>query len=470
MRGVPISAYKVEPPSLPDGTLRRDRLLDWLEVAAGRRVIVVAAEAGYGKTTLLADWARRTSLRTAWYRLDDGDRDWITFLRYLVAAGRACEPTFAPITADLISDVSAAGLTMEAIVDVFIRELEVLGQRPTVLIVDDYHVVDDIPDIRAIVRQIVRRVPPGVTVVISSRRRPKLPLARLRTHDQLAELSTDDLRFSLEETDRLFRESYRRPLARDLVAALYERTEGWAASLQLVEAAIRDRTPAEARSFIDGLSGGKSELYDYLAEEVVGVLDPDLQRFLMETAVLLRVEPELAAVASVRPIEEAEELLEAATRAGLLSPLADGRQPQRYHPLVADFLLTRLSREVGQAGVAAIHQRVARHVEGSEWRLACHHYAAGGDHDAARRVAEGALQDIMASGDYAFAERYLSGGEGCVALDIVRSRLDFNRNDTEGALARARSAVSQAPPELHDAALANLMTLAFATGAIEEAR
>lgn len=470
MRGVPISAYKVEPPSLPDGTLRRDRLLDWLEVAAGRRVIVVAAEAGYGKTTLLADWARRTSLRTAWYRLDDGDRDWITFLRYLVAAGRACEPTFAPITADLISDISAAGLTMEAIVDVFIRELELLGQRPTVLIVDDYHVVDDIPDIRAIVRQIVRRVPPGVTVVISSRRRPKLPLARLRTHDQLAELSTDDLRFSLEETDRLFRESYRRPLARDLVAALYERTEGWAASLQLVEAAIRDRTPAEARSFIDGLSGGKSELYDYLAEEVVGVLDPDLQRFLMETAVLLRVEPELAAVASARPIEEAEELLEAATRAGLLSPLADGRQPQRYHPLVADFLLTRLSREVGQAGVAAIHQRVARHVEGSEWRLACHHYAAGGDHDAARRVAEGALQDIMASGDYAFAERYLSGGEGCVALDIVRSRLDFNRNDTEGALTRARSAVSQAPPELHDAALANLMTLAFATGAIEEAR
>lgn len=472
VRGFPIAEYKIEPPSLPDGTLRRDRLLDRLSAAASRRVIVIAAEAGYGKTTLLADWSRRAPLRTAWYRIDESDRDWITFLRYLVAAGRTCEQTFAPTTGDLIADVAATGLTMEEIVGVFVRELEGLAEPRTVLVLDDYHLVDDVPDIRTIMREVVRRSPPGLTVVISGRRTPRVPLARLRTLGDLAELSTDDLRFSRDETERLFRESYHRPLAGDVLETLCRRTEGWAATLQLVEAATRDRTPEETRSFIVSLSGSKTHLYEFLAEEVVGVLSPDLQRFLMETAVLQRVEPALAAVATERPVADVEPLLQAATRAGLLPPVDSGDRPQRYHPLVAEFLLSRLAGEIGQAGVGAIHRRVARHVEGSDWRLACHHYAAAGDHEAARRVAEGALQDIMASGDYAFAERYLGGDDGgdSVALDIVRSRLDFNKNDTEGALARARSAAANPPPHLRDAALANLMTLTFATGAIDESR
>jgi DNA-binding SARP family transcriptional activator len=308
--------------------------------------------------------------------------------------------------------------------------------------------------------------------VISGRRTPRLPLARLRTHGELAQLTTDDLRFSPEETDRLFRESYRRPLAPDVVEALCHRTEGWAASLQLVEAATRERTAAETRTFINGLSGEKAHLYDYLAEEVVGVLEPALQRFLMHAAVLQRVEPELAAVAAEVPVEEAQRALEAAGQAGLLpSPDADAR-PQRFHPLVAEFLLSRLASEIGPAGVAEVHRRVARHLEASDWRLACHHYAAAGDHGAARVVAEGALQDIMASGDYAFAERYLSenGEYESAALEIVRSRIDFNQNDLNGALARARLAASNAPLPLRDAACANLMTLTLAAGDFREAR
>jgi len=471
VRGFPIAEYKVAPPSLPEGTLRRDRLLDRLSAEAERRLVVVAAEAGYGKTTLLADWSRRTALRTAWYRIDESDRDWITFLRYLVAAGRAQEPAFGSRTAELVADIAATGLTMEGIVDVFVRELQGLTEPRTVLILDDYHLVEDVPDIRTVMRRLVRGLPPGLTLVISGRRTPRLPLARLRTHGELAQLTTDDLRFSPEETDRLFRESYRRPLAPDVVEALCHRTEGWAASLQLVEAATRERTAAETRTFINGLSGEKAHLYDYLAEEVVGVLEPALQRFLMHAAVLQRVEPELAAVAAEVPVEEAQRALEAAGQAGLLpSPDADAR-PQRFHPLVAEFLLSRLASEIGPAGVAEVHRRVAHHLEASDWRLACHHYAAAGDHGAARVVAEGALQDIMASGDYAFAERYLSenGEYESAALEIVRSRLDFNRNDTENALVRARAAEAQAPPDLRDAATANLMTLCFASGEIDKA-
>ena len=117
MTGYPIQPAKVQRPPLRDDTLARDRLLDWLAAKIHHRVILVLADAGYGKTTLLADFSRRTRLRTLWYRLDDDDRDWISFLSHLVAAGREHDPGFAPTTADLLTDLAMGGPTREAATD-----------------------------------------------------------------------------------------------------------------------------------------------------------------------------------------------------------------------------------------------------------------------------------------------------------------------------------------------------------------
>jgi len=339
----PIQPSKVQRPSLRDDTLARTRLLDWLAAKIHDRVILLLADAGYGKTTLLADFSQRTRLRTLWYRLDEDDRDWIACLNYLVAAGREHDPGFAPTTASMLQDMSIGGPSRDAVIDVFLRELATMAEHGAVLILDDFHLVDESPDVRLIVRELVTRGPERLTIVFASRRPPAIPLARLRAVGEVAELGTDDLRFDLDETRRLFSEAYGRALEPDVLADVAARTEGWAASLQLVQAALRDRSPAEIRRFVRGLSGADQELYDYLAEEVVGDLPEDLQQFLMRTAILQGVTPELAATVAGADATEVARLTTAAERLTLLSRQSrSSRGPRRYHPLVREFLEARL--------------------------------------------------------------------------------------------------------------------------------
>ena len=214
MNGYPIQPAKVQRPPLRDETLARDRLLDWLRRQDPQRVILVLADAGYGKTTLLADFSRRTRLRTLWYRLDDDDRDWISFLSHLVAAGREHDPEFAPATAAMLSDLAMGGPTREAATDVFLRELPTIAEHGAVLILDDFHLVDESPDIRHIARELVARARSGCQSCsrAAAAADPARPAARL---GEVAEIGTDDLRFDAAETARLFTETYgREPRAR----------------------------------------------------------------------------------------------------------------------------------------------------------------------------------------------------------------------------------------------------------------
>src|SRR5947207_10088983 len=149
--GYPVQPAKVQCPPLRDETLARSRLLDWLAAKIHHRVLFVVAEAGYGKTTLLADFSRRTRLRTLWYRLDESDRDWITVLNTLVAAGREVDPTFAAATASMLGEVSSGSMasgSLENVLETFIRDLQAFGERGAVMILDDYHVVETVPDVQ----------------------------------------------------------------------------------------------------------------------------------------------------------------------------------------------------------------------------------------------------------------------------------------------------------------------------------
>ncbi len=279
VREFPLQLSKVERPPLRREILRRERLLDWLKVKVHNRVVLVTAEAGYGKTTLLADFARHHRRPTMWYRLDEEDRNWVSFVHYLVAAGRAIEPEFGTATKGLLAELGlGAGPSRDTIFATYLRDLQSLGSRGASLIIDDYHLVDDIADIRVLMRELISRGPERLTLVLASRQTPTLPLARLRTLGEVAELTADDLRFDLDETERLFRDTYGRALETDVLADLADRTEGWAASLEMVNAAMRDRPPSEVRAFVRNLTGAHGDLYDYLAEEVVGDLDEQTQQ------------------------------------------------------------------------------------------------------------------------------------------------------------------------------------------------
>ena len=181
-------------------------------------------------------------MRTLWYRLDDDDRDWVSFLHHLVAAGREHDPASRPRRPACWLRSAPAVPAREVVLDSFIRELPTIAVNGAVLILDDFHLVDDAADVRHIARELLARAPERLTIVFASRRQPSVPLARLRAVGEVAELGTDDLRFDASETAQLFTETYGRRLDADVLADLAVRTEGWIASLQLVQAALRDRT------------------------------------------------------------------------------------------------------------------------------------------------------------------------------------------------------------------------------------
>ena len=308
-------------------------------------------------------------------------------------------------------------------------------------------------------------------MVFSSRRVPAIPVGRLRSHGELVELRTMDLRFSETETTELFRDTYHQPLEGDLLADLTRRTEGWAASLHLVRAAVRERSAIDTRSFIRGLSGATSDLHDYLAEEVVGELSDEHQSFLMRTSILQSVEPDAAQIATGMDDSTVRELIAESERLGLLSRRQEWTQPgYGFHPLVREFLESRLRRSVGQAEVAELHTTVAHWAEDREWRIACFHYAAAANAGDLLRVLDASVESIVGAGDIALAADYLDANEPAqttAGFEVIRSRAAARRMDLEAAVRHANLAISLDPTS--DAALGNQLATYFLAGDLVEA-
>ena len=470
--GFPVQLGKVQPPFLSVETLERQRLLDWVAAKIHSRLVLIVADAGHGKTTLLADWSRRTRVRTLWYRLDEADRDWVLFVNHVVAAGREIDPAFAPNTMSLIRELGAGLGDRGAIVRTLLAEIRAWVTSGTVLLLDDYQVVDDVPEVREIVRELLVRGPERLTLVISTRQAPTLPLARLRALGEVAELSTADLRFDRDEMERLFRDTYRHPLEADLLDDLARTTEGWAATLRLVETAVRGRPRDEVRAVIRGLSAQHGDLHDYLAEEVVGRMPLELQDFLERCALLQVATPQLAAVAADVSLADARRLLDTAEDAGLLSRRGrTGQAGRLLHPLVCSFLEGRLLEAVGPEGIAEIHARIAAAAEANSWWLAGHHYAAAGRSTDVARVLTGSLEEILgAGGAQAAVDLIAAGGvpdqAGWAQALAARSFL------REGDIARARAAAERAlsastqgdPTISLTVALATLTTVEYNAG------
>ena len=462
MSEYPVQISKVQAPPLREETLARDRLLDWLSIKVHRRVVLLIAEAGYGKTTLLADFSRRTRLRILWFRLDRGDRDWVGFIAYLVAAVRIHVPDFGASTRALLRETATAAPPLEAVLDTFLRELGWPPERA------DGAGPRRLPSRR----RRARRAPhparaahprPGTDVLSCSRAvaSPRFgwpgcaPSARWPSSAPTTCASTPT------ETERLFRDTYEMRLEPSVLAELRRRTEGWAASLQLVRAALHDRDPGQIRAFISSLSGAEGHLYEYLAEEVVGDLPTDLQAFLMRTSVLETVDLKLAPIAAEVSVAEARGFIEDGERQGMFGKGGPNtRHVVRAHPLVRDFLQARLARSIGDDGVRAIHLRVAKAAEPVDWRIAGRHYLAAGHEEDARRVLGAAIESILATGAYAAAEELssalTSGGLAGAPGLVLRSRLAQQRAAADEGLELAEQAWSEDPGST--AVLLNLVT------------
>jgi LuxR family maltose regulon positive regulatory protein len=464
----PIQLAKVLPPPLRDETLARDRLLDWLSAKIHHRLVLVIAEAGYGKTTLLADFTRRTRAKVAWYRLDPSDRDWIVFARYLVAAFRVHFPDFGHRT---LAALEAPGATCNATSMALAQDLASLQPLDDgALVLDDFHLVDTSEQVCGLLSSLFAAAPEGLSFVVLSRKAPKLAIARLRTLGEVTELRSDHLRFNEEETAGLFNSVYRMAMDPTLIRELSRRTDGWAASLHMAHSAIQGRSGLELRRFIESLSGSSGDIHDYLAEEVVRDLDPALQAFLMRASLLDEIDVPLAAAAAGVSHEEAAVLLHAAESLGLLLRRADqGSLIFRAHPLVRQFLEARLTREIGVDGVVDVHRQIAEAARARSWLLAAEHYSRAGSPGKSAEVIEGAIHEILGSGAFESALGVMERSDQAASAEslVLGSRRELAAGRPIEAVALADAAMERSGGR--DFAVLNAISIHIAAGDMEKA-
>ena len=406
-----LLATKLTIPRTRPDRLARSRLLEGLNQGMARELTLVCTPAGFGKTTLLADWATSVSWPVAWLSLDEGDNDPARFWRYVVAAldragigvgGRVLPLLTAP-----------AVPSSQGLVTALINELQALPSE-VVVVLDDYHVVESAP-IHEGMAFLLRHLPPQLHLVVSSRSDPPLPLARLRARGQLAELRAADLRFTAEETAAFLQEAWGLDLSLEAVAALETRTEGWAVGLQLAALSLRERPDPDA--FLGAFAGTHRYVLDYLSEDVLERQPDRVRAFLLETSVLERLSGPLCD--AVTGGSDGQDMLEELERANLfLVPLDEQRRWYRYHHLFAELLRARLQRAEADR-VPELHRRAAswceRHGVTDD---AIRHALASGDALWAARLVEEHLGETLRRGESAILARWLS----LLPDDAIRSR------------------------------------------------
>ncbi len=348
----PLLKTKLFMPPLRHEAVQRPRLTARLDAGLRCALTLISAPAGFGKTTALLEWAGRLAARVAWLSLDEGDNDAARFCAYLVAALQTVLPG--------IGDPALAALRspqppLETVLTGLINEIAA-ETGPLVLILDDYHTIRT-PAIHDAVAFLIDHLPAPLRLVIATRADPPLPLARLRSRGQLAELRAADLRFTPDEAASFLNQAMGLGLSAADAAALEVRTEGWIAGLQLAALSLQGRQDASA--FIAAFSGSHHFILDYLTEEVLRRQPPDVQTFLLCTSILDRLCGPLCDALLEDRAAPAQGTLEQLERQNMfIVPLDDERRWYRYHHLFADLLHSQLLR-LHASRVPELHRRAS---------------------------------------------------------------------------------------------------------------
>jgi len=386
----PVLATKLYAPLSQPGVVPRPRLTEWLNEGLHRKLTLISAPAGSGKTTLVGEWVAGVERPAAWLSLDEGDNDPTRFLTYLVAALQTVAPDIGESVLGVLG--SPQPPPTESLLTALLNETTTVPDD-FVLVLDDYHVVDA----RAIDDALVfllEHLPPRMHLVIATREDPHLPLARLRARGQLTELRASDLRFTLSEAAEFLNSVMGLGLSAEDIAALESRTEGWIAGLQLAALSMRGRE--DVAGFIRAFTGSHRFVLDYLVEEVLQRQPERVRSFLLQTSILDRLSGPLCD--TLTGGKDGRGMLEALERGNLfVFPLDDERQWYRYHHLFADVLQARLMEE--QPGHAPpLHQRASGWYErnGSPTD-AIRHALAAEDFERAAGLVELAVLEMLGS-------------------------------------------------------------------------
>ena len=408
-------------PPLRPGHLSRPRLLTSLSAGAAFRVTLVSAPPGFGKTALLSEWVSRetpasaTGPRFAWLALDDADNDLLAFWIYAVTALQMAVPRLGEGVLALLQAPQAPPI--EVILTALVNELAAAPRL--CLVLDDYHILTS-PSIHASLTFWIEHLPPDTRLVIAGRADPPLPLARWRARGMLAELRADDLRFAPDEAAVVLRQAVPAPLTDEQVATLAQRTEGWAAGLQLAALSLHGQAqPAEA---IQAFSGSNRFVLDYLMGEVLSQQPASVQAFLLQTSILQRLTGPLCDAMLERT--DGQAMLEQLEQTNLfIVPLDGERRWYRYHHLFADLLNHRFRQTMGDRA-GSLHRRAAEwHAAEGLFADAIHHALHAGRPERAADWVEQNSLALLARGDLLTLRSWLEALPASVLQSRPRLRV-----------------------------------------------
>ena len=380
---------KLHPPCARSSPVPRPRLGKLLDsgMRPGCRLILISAPAGYGKTTLAAAWLNGLSTDHAWLSLEEAENDPVRFLAYLSAALERAAPEFGAYVGSLAgaSQPPAAETVAAELINAIIPL-----SSPFVLALDDYHAITGTYP-HELMRFLLYHQPPHFHLLLATREDPPFPLNRMRVRGEMTEVRMEDLRFVAEEAKEFFR-AMGVALREDTVASCTERTEGWAAGLQLAALSLHGRNPDETENFLAAFSGSHRYVIDYLVDEVLSRQKPRIRDFLRRTAVLDRFTPPLCDEVTGRD-DSREALREIETNNLFLIPLDGEREWFRYHHLFAD----SLRMEIDKPARTEVHLRAARWFEdrGDLPEAVRQVLAAGETGEAARLIAMAAPEMLL---------------------------------------------------------------------------
>ncbi|NOZ51350.1 MAG: hypothetical protein GXP37_15100 [Chloroflexi bacterium] len=351
--GTPLLTTKLYVPPVRPELVPRPRLIKRLHEGLHRKLTLISAPAGFGKTTLLSEWVQGGGRPVAWLSLDNGDNDPVQFLNYLIAALQQVDEGIGRTVRDILQSpqLPPAG----NLVTLLINDITASAIALT-LVLDDYHLITA-DSVHQIVQFLLENQPPSMHLAIGTRQDPRLPLPRLRARSQVTEIRERDLRFTTEEATAFLDQTMGLPLSPGAVQALESRTEGWIAGLQLAALALKE-DPEDAEAFIAAFTGDDRYIVEYLVAEVLQRQPQATRDFLRQTAILDRLTASLCNAVTGR--EGSQMILDQLAGSNLfLIPLDRRREWYRYHRLFAEALRTTLTEEEQEL----LHRRAGRWYE-----------------------------------------------------------------------------------------------------------
>lgn len=395
---------KLLPPRPAAEMLSRPRLIARLHANLALPLTLVTANAGSGKTTLVADFLRQQEQPYVWYQLDHTDADPSVFLGYLAHGIRQQVSGFGDTMFAYLQQSSELAQQPERAVDVLLNEILEGVEQQLIIVLDDYHHLGAETPVHAVVDRLIAYLPDVIHVIIISRDIPPLSLARLRSQDSLAIIDRTNLLFTEEEMQELLRKVFGLELTSEQLREYGERTHGWITALQLVrQVAQRQLAPGsdqkQAPDPLAVLHQSERDIFEYFAEEVLAAEPPEIRQFLTSIALLDRIEVETCA--RLYPQVSSTTALMALVRGNVFMTVAsDARGEEfRLHPLFQSFLRRRLRTEVGLTGVIAEHARCAQYfLEQGAWEQAVGHLLQAEDFERAAEIIGRHGSDWLAAG------------------------------------------------------------------------